>query len=189
MKKEDIDFLKELQHEMLTQNNVGQASPRFWVVRQPNRTYGVDEDYGFDGLVVVNDFEAIAENLKELSEFLEENNCDLNVEYIEDRWDGTVKINYDNEDDNFWEFDTMEELVEFMEEELNYKSIYTTAYKEEDVIVPNTFFLTLRECKEHIEANRHHYHKDAYAYAMTAWRSPQVERLFNILENTDWDNI
>ena len=30
MKKEDIEFLRELQHELNTQEHDGQASPRFW---------------------------------------------------------------------------------------------------------------------------------------------------------------
>ena len=55
-------------------------------------------------------------------------------------------------------------------------------------IAENTMFLTLRECKEHIERNRHHYH-DPKTYAMTAWRSPQVERLWKILQEVDWSNL
>ena len=50
----------------------------------------------------------------------------------------------------------------------------------------NTFFMTLRECREHIERNRHHYPADAHPYAMTAWRSPQVGRLWKILQEVDW---
>ena len=56
----------------------------------------------------------------------------------------------------------------------------------EQEIDENTMFLTLRECKEHIEANSYHYNKP-HPYAMTAWRSPQVERLYKILQNTNWN--
>lgn len=51
---------------------------------------------------------------------------------------------------------------------------------------PNTMFLTLRECKEHIQANDYHY-RNPHPYAMTAWRSPQVEKLIEILQTADWD--
>lgn len=34
MDKNDIDFLKELQHEIKTQDHVSTAYPRFWVVVQ-----------------------------------------------------------------------------------------------------------------------------------------------------------
>ena len=61
-------------------------------------------------------------------------------------------------------------------------------YKEEYQIVENTFFLTLKECKEHIEANHYHYNKPR-PYAMTAWRSPQVEKLYEILAETDWSEL
>jgi hypothetical protein len=62
-------------------------------------------------------------------------------------------------------------------------------YKYREKIVENTMFLTLRECKEHIAINKHHYSDKVHSYAMTAWRSPQVARLYKILENTDWDSI
>ena len=52
-------------------------------------------------------------------------------------------------------------------------------------VAENTMFLTLREAKEHIRANGYHY-KNPCAYAMTAWRSPQVAQLIDILQNADW---
>lgn len=30
--KEELDFLSDLQHELNTQDHVGQADPRFWVI-------------------------------------------------------------------------------------------------------------------------------------------------------------
>lgn len=53
----------------------------------------------------------------------------------------------------------------------------------------NTFFMTLRECREHIAANDYHYHGDAHPFAMTAWRSPQVEKLWKILQEVDWSEL
>ena len=37
--------MKQLQQEMLTQDHVCQANPRFWVVMQTVRDYWVDDDY------------------------------------------------------------------------------------------------------------------------------------------------
>ena len=37
MKKEDIEFLKSLQEEMLTQDSFGQATPRYWAVAQTKK--------------------------------------------------------------------------------------------------------------------------------------------------------
>jgi len=59
---------------------------------------------------------------------------------------------------------------------------------ERRAVVEDTLFLTLRECREHIERNRHHY-KRPCTYAQTAWRSPQFERLVNILQQVDWNMI
>ena len=55
-------------------------------------------------------------------------------------------------------------------------------------IAKDTMFLTLRECKEHIARNSYHY-TDPHPYAMTAWRSPQVERLWKILQEVDWNKL
>lgn len=54
-----------------------------------------------------------------------------------------------------------------------------------ETIVPDTLFLTLRECEEHIEANRHHY-SNPRPFCMCAWRSPQVEKLVEILHEVDF---
>lgn len=53
----------------------------------------------------------------------------------------------------------------------------------------NTFFMTKRECHEHIQANKHHYSATAHPYAMTAWRSSQVGRLWKLLQDVDWPAI
>lgn len=55
-------------------------------------------------------------------------------------------------------------------------------------VVPDTFFLTLRECREYISRNRHNLFDDPHPYAMTAVRSPQVERLWKVLQATDWQS-
>ena len=84
MKKEDKEFLKELQHEMLTQDTVCQADPRFWVVMQTVRDYWVDDNV--DGICIYDkdSTEIIFEDeLEELSDWLKEN------------FDGIVKCEYD----------------------------------------------------------------------------------------------
>lgn len=56
------------------------------------------------------------------------------------------------------------------------------------VNVENTMFLTLEDCEEHIKANSHHYNNPK-PFAMTAWRSPQVEYLVALLKEVDWENL
>lgn len=179
MKKQDIDFLKDLQHEMLTQDTVCQAHPRFWVVRQKRRCYGIDDEFGYDGTEVVYDSETLAEDLKELYEYLEEYEEDLDIEYCEEH----ITINAEESEC----FHNIEDLVDYMREELNYDDgLYLVNYREEYVIVPDTMFLTKRECEEHIRKNHYHYN-EPHSYAMTAWRSPQVEKLFDLIMNSNWN--
>lgn len=54
--------------------------------------------------------------------------------------------------------------------------------KRVHTIVPDTMFLTKEDAKKHIELNSHHYNNTAHTYAMTAWRSPTVDRLIKILK-------
>lgn len=183
MKKEDKEFLKALQHEMLTQDTVYQANPRFWVVMQEVREYWVDDNT--DGIFIYSpdDCETVFEGeLEELTDWIKEldgvEDCKYDVCFIE--------FNYEGEEYSIG--DNIEDLQDFLEEYS--KGKYQVGYyRNREEIAKDTMFLTLRECKEHIKANKHHYNGTEHPYAMTAWRSPQVERLYEILEKTDWDNV
>ena len=68
--KEEIEFLKELQKEMNTQDTVSQADPRFWVIAGAKKEY-VGEEYG-ENDVLVNDVDILADGLEEAIEFFKE---------------------------------------------------------------------------------------------------------------------
>lgn len=182
MKSEDKEFLKQLQHEMLTQDTVGQANPRFWVVIQDVKIYGIDFDYDITGQTIIYDGEEIGDTLEEVYDFL--------VDYIQDEsLEHTIKFNNNSISiDGFEPFNTIEDIFLFIKYELHIENIELVNYRIEQQIAPDTFFITLRECKEHIKSNSYHYNNPR-PYAMTAWRSPQVARLYEILENTDWENL
>jgi hypothetical protein len=182
MNKEDIKFLKDLQHEMLTQDHVYQADPRFWVVIQTVKDYWVNDD--IDGTCIYDT--DTSENV------FEGNISEKLAEWIKEEFDVVISCEYDGhlihivcEDECEYHIDDMEDLKEFLDE-YDYGNFSLCNYREREEIVPNTMFLTLRECKEHIEKNHYHYVKP-HSYAMTAWRSPQVERLYKILQTTDWE--
>lgn len=185
MKREDIEFLKELQNEMLTQDTVGQANPRYWVVKHKVRHYGVDRDYHeCNGEILVSDNgDIIAENLDELYSFLKEYEYEDSDFAIIKNHDNLkiIKLPYKTE----YYIYNLTDFYEMMDE-LNFDSMYVSYYNEKYEIVENTMFLTLKECKNHIESNNYHYN-DAIPFAMTAWRSPQVSRLYEIIQNTNWD--
>lgn len=207
----DLDFLIDLQHEMLTQDHVGQAAPRFWVVAG-TRQVETGEEYG-DGEQLLCDTDVIAEEMdeavKHFQELMEDRISDENDYYIVIEKEETSSFNswrvakiekdcnaetvedYTEGEEIMaeWNFITsMKELVEALEEVgLIRECEYTVGYyRNEHHVYPDTMFLTNRSCKEHIEANHYHYSSDAHSYAMTAWRSPEVSRLFEILDKIDW---
>ena len=183
MRKEDREFLKELQHEMLTQDTVCQADPRFWVVMQTVRDYWVDDNV--DGICIYD---------KDGSESVFEGELEELPGWLKENFDKIVKCEYDGisveiicEDENEYLIDNIVEIEDFLEEYA--PGQYSICnYRDREEIVENTMFLTLRECKKHIKRNGYHYNKP-HSYAMTAWRSPQVERLYKILQNTDWNRL
>ncbi|MBC6168135.1 hypothetical protein HCA15_16010, partial [Listeria booriae] len=72
MKQEDITFLNELQRELNTQSNRGNASPVFWVIRQCEKQI-TDSDFGEETLYIHSDGDYLEfEKLDELLEFLSE---------------------------------------------------------------------------------------------------------------------
>jgi len=182
MKSEDKEFLKQLQHEMLTQDNVGQANPRFWVVVQDVKIYGIDDDFDITGHTIIYDNEEIGDTLEEVYDFLLDYINDESLEYTIKLNNGSILIN------GFEPLTTMGDAFDFMESELHLENINLVNYRIEKEIAQDTMFLTLKECKEHIKSNSYHY-KNPHPYAMTAWRSPQVARLYEILMNTDWKNL
>lgn len=62
-------------------------------------------------------------------------------------------------------------------------------YEKVDIIYPDSMFLTHKECENHLRKYGYNYSEDAHAYAMTAYRSPEVETLLNLLETVDWDSV
>lgn len=215
--QEEIEFLKELQHEMLTQDHVGQAAPRFWVVAGTQRVYRGNE-YSCDGEVLIHDSEEVADGLKDAIEYFKEHyyeemeNEKITIEpseLLSNHYKITkFNINMDNiedgvaeghpqpdEEEILFEQDcicNIDELLETLVDVglISDNNLYDSAsYSNEHYRYPDTMFLTNRSCKEHIKANHYHYSGDAHSYAMTAWRSPEVEKLFKILEEVDWDNV
>ena len=186
--EEDVKFLQSLQNEMLTQDTVGQADPRFWVVRGTVREYNIEEGFE-DGEELVNvDGEILAENMKELFEYIT-NDTDLEKEYDITYYKENEIIEMVNKDifDKYTYY--ISSISEFVKEFGHEMDVHLIRYKEEDKIFENTMFLTIRECEEHIKLNYYHYPKDAHSYAMTAWRSPQIEKLYKILQEVDWNNV
>lgn len=175
--KEDIQFLKELQNEMKTQEIDGQASPRFWAIMD-YRVVPANEEYDAQRTMYFhNDGDHTEfETIEELKEFIWDY-------YTEDDPSELIEMLNDNDT-------TFENLWDYITTNLNKDGYFSEVpVKEESFIVQNTMFLTKEEAKRHLKVNHYHYTSKAHTYAMTAWRAPKVERLLKILENFDWAKI
>lgn len=170
---EDIQFLKELQKELKTQDHDVQAAPRYWTVGD-YKMVGCPEGYQdiyHVGLPNRDYYDDLDELLKEIKEDLEDS----------DEYSKKAK-------DEFDEIGCEESALDWIKDHYD-EDAYLIPVKEEHIIHANTMFLTKAEAKRHIELNHYHYSPKAHTYAMTAWRAPKVERLLKILETFDWDSL
>lgn len=186
MQKEDIEFLNELKNEMLSQGETWQPDPHFWTVMQEVRDYNVPNGEE-DGIEIIKDGEEVCEgDLKSISEwlkeFLEENGIEIN-NYIYNEYRNFIDITFI--EGNSYIIKNAEDLISVLND-MGYDDYSFVTYKIREEIVTNTLFFTKKECENHIKANGYHY-TNPKPCAMTAWRSPQVKKLFDILKNTDWE--
>ena len=171
----EIDFLKELQKELKTQNHDSQASPRFWTVADyEDRVVGDGyhdkvEIYSPDSCTS----QSLVEAIEELKEYGKSSLYELDRDSLR-----VIELYEDGEND----------ILELYQEYID-KDAYMVYLEKTHIIKPNTMFLTKQEAKDHIRLNNYHYTSEAHTYAMTAWRSPKVEKVLDILENFDWDKM
>lgn len=172
--KEDIVFLMELQKEMNTQDTVGQANPRYWVIRDYEKFFGesLNDPSGvvvyYDGSEIVTvDYDGKGDR-----EIINDAQSQL-VNYFD--------ISYpDDPVHEIYDIDTLKEYCE--ENDL-------TCIEYQYVRKYDNFFLTQKDAEDHLRSNYYHFDEDASTYAMTAWRNPRVERLYKILQETDWSSL
>lgn len=209
--QEELDFLIDLQHELNTQDTVSQADPRFWVVAGTQKVY-VGKEYS-EGEELCGGESVLADGIEEAIKYFQEeviiaaNENSEDFEYILEeeptRSFKSWKIlqidkSCDKNDEDYTEgdeileeynyIDNIEELIEALNDLglIEDDEYMVGNYRNEHHIYPDTMFLTNRSCKRHIELNHYHYDADVHSYAMTAWRSPEVEQLWNILQKVDW---
>ena len=113
MKKEDIEFLRELQHELNTQEHDGQASPRFWGIEETYLETAIDGD-GDPYIVPYDPLDSYSqETLEEYVSRIEDEIKNLtedteDYQYILERWEILDK-------------DDVDEVVDFVNDNLRTK--------------------------------------------------------------------
>ena len=153
---DDVRFLAELQHALNTQDTMGQADPRFWVIAQ-SKEVPAGEQYN---------------SIKELSERAKET-IGADAAWIVSSCVGL--------DDAVEEINTNPELSSMPGIPFSMASVMSVRE-----IVKDTMFLTHADCEDHLRKYGYNYEPDAHAFAMTAHRSPCVEKLLGIIRSVDW---
>lgn len=174
--KKEIAFLKDLQKQMQYEDehdNDGQISPRYWALMDYKWVTSEDGEH------------------ERVSIFFYES-CDtvLLEDYVQSIISSESNGEYEEADilelKERHEWDTESEILEWIHEH-DRKECYLIYEEEVSFIVPGTLFLTKKEAKNHIESNQHRYTKNVHTFAMTAFRSPQVAKLFEVLRTCNWD--
>lgn len=160
---EDVKFLKELKHELNTQDNRATANPRFYQIQHEKFVASFDGEGNYFEAVCYGESLGIYtyddEGLEELKDVLL---ADYDEEYSED----------------------VEEINSLKLEKLDNDSLDLKCYLGDYEHVYLNAFLTERACKEHIEANRHHY-QNPVDYLSYGFRNPELEKVLEILSKIE----
>ena len=169
--QEDYEFLKDLQNELNTQENDGNADPVFWGVEETvEECRGGDGEYGGDPYITFDDGKwSLEEAIGEVEDELK-NNPEYSDEWLHKEWEEVDKS-------------CAEDVCEFMTGMLHWEGIYGVVYVENvKRVTPFTgAFITKRACKNYIEKYGYN-HNDPHTYAMTAYRNFELGRLLKILK-------
>lgn len=173
---EEIAFLCELQKEMNTQDHVGQAAPRYWVIRDYKEIFGKELNNP-DGYVLVNTEDGCEEVCRFGTAFFGEMMLSKVADYF------TKEYSTDFSAGDFESVYDVDTLLEMLEEK-GYEEYAVFEYE----VIPSYygFFLTQKAAEKHLRENAHHYAGSATTYAMTAWRNDEADMLYQILEKVDW---
>jgi len=171
LRQEDLDFLKELQHELLTQDNDGTADPLYWGVME-EETVGVPDGCG-DPIIYMGD--GVTMDVDEAVKYIEEG-------YLKDLDEANREEWNENTDKG-----CMDDVVYFMNNVLDWRDVRIVWQEKQEVISRETgAFLTKRACKEYIQKCGYN-HTNPHTYAMCAYRNYELDRLLKILKTMKFE--
>ena len=166
--QEDYEFLKELQHELNTQETDCQADPIYWSVMEKREVLALEGE-GEPRIPYDDGAYSLEELIKDISENIEDYD-----QAIQDEWKECDKTEAYT-------------VADFATERLGYNVYPNSIYYVQDEDHISTFsgaFLTKRACQQHIDANRYHY-REPHTYTNTAYRNYELERLLKILKTME----
>lgn len=168
IEQEDFDFLKDLQHELLTQDNDGTANPLYWMVEE-EETVGVPDGCG-EPIIYMGD--GVTMETEEAVEYIENDYLRYLSDESREEWEEVDK-------------DYMDDVVRFMNDCLDWHEVRIVWQEKKEVISRETgAFITKRACKEYIRKFGYNHNKP-HTYAMCAYRNFELERLLKILKTIE----
>lgn len=175
----EITFLKKLQKEMNTQDDFGQAEPRYWVINDFEEMYG-EEINDPDGYILY-----CTDGYEEVCRFQSAMFGELCIEKVVDFF--TEYYSEDFERGDFKTVYDVEDLKVLLEEKGYGNSFIIIEYE----MYPkySGFFLTQKAAENHLKENAYHYGDNAKTYAITAWRNPEADTLYQILKSVNFEQL
>jgi len=165
--QDDAQFLRDLQHELLTQPNDGNADPVYWGVIE-TREESAPEDCG-EARIYNCDGDCSVMTL------------DAAVEWVNENMENGDLI-------NLWDtldHDDLDTVFEFIRDEMGISSASVVWVEEHSRVSEETgAFLTKRACQEYIRRYGYN-HSRPHTYAMTAYRNYELARLLKILKTME----
>lgn len=164
LSQDDAKFLRDLQNELLTQPNDGNAAPVYWGVIE-TREEPAPEDCGGARIYNCNG-DCSVMTLDEVVRWVEDRLEDRDLIHI---WDTLDR-------------DDIDTVLDFIHDEMGIKEASVVWTEEHSRVSEETgAFLTKRACQEYI--SRYGYnHSRPHTYAMTAYRNYELARLLKILK-------
>ena len=179
----DVLFLTELQKELNTQPNMGNADPLYWGIAQ-EKEYPTAEDFADATIVVDADGDTVARSLEELAGYLDNGELDGVAGCTYFNQSCTVKFDDGTKAGAY----SLQGVVEILDE-AGIGGLEVRYVLKETEVVKDGIFLTHKDCERHLEDYGYNYGPDAHAYAMTAVRSPRYEKLLKLIRTVDWGRL
>lgn len=169
---EEIQFLIDLQKEMNTQDDLGQADPRYWVIRDHQRVYG-EKLNNPDGYEIYYDCSKV---------------LDIKCDFFgrEDVVEQVKKYCTEECGIDAWQFEDVfdvDDLIDLLDN-------FDMSIAEYEIVpMYSGMFLTQKTAEEHLRKNYYHYDDNATTYAVTAWRNKEADMLYKILHEVDFSKL
>lgn len=187
--KDDISFLKTLQTELNTQPNMGNADPVYWGIMETSEQ-PTSEDYADSTVIVDESGDIVARDLEDAVQYLKDAmDEDMDdIVYCAMLDERTCVIRYRHAPEE--RCGSLADVIESLDSSLGDTFGLRLGYlRESHEIRKDSLFLTHKDCEDHLKAYGYNYKPDAHAYAMTAVRCYEYERLLRIIRRTDWQAL